>query len=107
MEFSELLKQHMLKESDCTKQVSDAHLQSISDSSCEDWRKLPAHLELETIVVKDVDKSEKSDDVKRYEFFLKWKKMKGFGATYKQLITVLLSIKCVQDAEKVCEVLKY
>ena len=39
-------------------------------------------------------------------FFSKWKEAKGSGATYRALISALLKIKCVEDAEGVCELLK-
>ena len=38
--------------------------------------------------------------------FKKWKKMKGMRATYKSLIHALLEVKCTEDAEGVCKLLK-
>ena len=57
-------------------------------------------------MAEDIDKSQKGERENRHEFLLIWKEMEGSGATYKQLITALLKIKCRQDAEKLCEMLK-
>ena len=57
-------------------------------------------------MAEDIDKSQKGEREKRHEFLLTWKDMEGSSATYKQLITALLKIKCRRDAEKLCEMLK-
>ena len=103
---AELIKHYRLAEGDCNRPVSDSHLECISDSHCEHWRKLPAHLDLEAIVVKDIDRSQGDEGTKRLDFFRKWKEIKGSGATYKRLITALLKIDCREDAERVCKMLK-
>lgn len=61
---------------------------------------------LESIVADDIDKSQVSEDQKRRTFFKQWKQMNGFDATYKNLISALLKIKCRQDAEHVCKLLQ-
>jgi hypothetical protein len=71
-----------------------------------EWKSLPPHLKLETIVAEDVDKKPVTEKEKRYDFLLKWKEIKGAQATYKQLLGALLKIRCTQDSEKVCEMLK-
>ena len=86
--------------------VTDKHLEIISRSCCKEWKSLPAHLELEDIVAEDIDKSQKGEREKRHDFLRKWRSMKGSKATYKQLITALLKIKCKDEAEKVQEILK-
>ena len=100
------MSRYRLTERQYNQQVSDTHLERLSRSGCKQWKSLPPHLELETIVAEDIDKSQKGEREKRHEFLLAWKDMEGSGATYKQLITALLKIKCRQDAEKLCEMLK-
>lgn len=100
------MKQYELSDGDCNQQVTDDHLELISRSSCKQWKSLPSHLGMDTIAADDIDKGQKEEREKRHDFFLKWKETKGSQATYKQLITALLKIKCTQDAEGVCEVLK-
>ena len=104
--FLQLMSQYRLTERQYNKQVSDIHLEKLSRSGCKQWKSLPPHLKLEAIVAEDIDKSQKGEREKRHEFLLTWKDMEGSGATYKQLITALLKIKCRQDAEKLCEMLK-
>ena len=57
-------------------------------------------------MAEDIDKSQKGEREKRHDFLLKWKDEEGSDATYGQLITALLKIKCTQDAEKLSEMLK-
>ena len=104
--FLQLMSQYRLTERQYSTQVSDIHLEKLSRSGCKQWKSLPAHLELEAIVAEDIDKSQKGEREKRHEFLLTWKEMEGSSATYRQLITALLKIKCRQDAEKLCEMLK-
>jgi hypothetical protein len=87
-------------------QVSDRQLEEISRSCCEDWRSLPSYLQLETIVVKDIDRSQKVEEEKRHDFLKKWKKTQGSGATYRKLHDALLAIKSQDDAEKVCKIVQ-
>ena len=103
---SELMSRHGLSDEDCDKIISNAHLESISRSCCKEWKSLPPHLKLETIVAKDIDKTSVNEKEKRYDFLLQWKEIKGAQATYKQLLAALLKIRCTQDSEKVCEILK-
>ena len=85
-----------------SEQVSDVHLQDISRSCCSKWRRLPARLEMEEIVVQDIDRLQGlSEEEKRLNFFKQWKSEKGSEATYKKLIDALVKIKCREDAEKV------
>ena len=57
-------------------------------------------------MAEDIDKSQKRRRKKRHEFLLTWKDKERSAATYKQLITALLKIKCRRDAERLCEMLK-
>jgi hypothetical protein len=86
--------------------VTDRHLEEISRLYCRAWKRLPTHLSLETIVADDIDKSLKEEEDKRYDFLKKWKKMKGSTATYRKLHDALKEIECVDDAEKVYEIMR-
>ena len=88
-----LMKHFGLSEDDCKKKVSDRHIQWISSHSCEQWKKLPSFLGLETTVVSDLGKDFKTEEERRIGLLKKWKKMKGFDATYKVLIKALLDIE--------------
>ena len=57
-------------------------------------------------MAEDIDKSQKDEEFKRYDFLQQWKDSKGTFATYKQLLAALFKIKSVHDAEVVCEMLK-
>ena len=102
----DLLKKYEITEEDFRRQIADVHLERISRSYCEEWESLPSHLGLETIVANDIRKNISVEKDRRYEFLLKWKKIKGFCATYEQLVKALLTIHCANDAEEVCEILK-
>jgi len=104
--FPKLVEHYNLTEGDCNKPVSDVHLECISRSHCEHWKRLPAHLGMDPIVAKDIESGYGDEGTKRHNFFCTWKKTKGFNATYKQLISALLKINCRQDAECVCEMLR-
>ena len=103
---TELLKRYELTEEDLNKPVSDSHVEQISRSSCKHWKSLPGYLGLKPITAEDSDQKHFDPAEKRHDFFLKWKEIKGSGATYKQLIIALLKIDCREDAEAVCAVLK-
>ena len=96
-----------LTEADIIQQVSDGHIEEISDSFCEKWRSLPPYLEMEAIVAKDIDRDHPGEECeKRCSFLKKWKKMRGLKATYKSLVRALLKAKSREEAEGVCKLLK-
>ena len=82
MEYSELIRQHELTEEDCSQQVSDDHLESLSRSHRKLWERLPAHLGRETTGAKDISQKLINEEEKRYNFLLSWKQIKGSRATY-------------------------
>ena len=106
MAFRSLREAYELTEEDCARTIEDIDLESISHSHCKDWRKLPTHLEMSKIVINDIDKSQGSEEVKRSDFFSRWKDIRGSDATYKQLVIALLEVNCRQDAEDVLKILK-
>ena len=97
-----------ISEEDLNQKVSDHHVEQISNSFCEKWRSLPPYLEMETIVAKDIDRDHQgcNECEKRCSLLKKWKKMKGQKATYKTLVHALLKLKCREEAEGVCRLLK-
>ena len=104
-----LIDRYHLTEEDVDKQITDKHIEVISRSTCRKWRSLYAHLDLTSIVVLDIDHDhhmQLDEDQKRSLFFTNWKEKKGSEATYKWLISALLTIECREDAESVCELLK-
>ena len=102
----DLMSCYELAEGDCSKPVSDKHIDMISQSFCDRWRSLPSHLDVPTIVAKDLERRQFVDESeRRSSFFSKWKGIKGREATYKKLIIALLDIKCREDAEGVCKLL--
>ena len=103
-----MMEHFKLSEADFNRQVSDCHIEEISNSFCEKWRSLPPYLEMETIVTKDIDRDHSGCDEceKRCSLLKKWKKLKGREATYETLIHALLKLKCREEAEGVCRLLK-
>ena len=104
-EISSLLKQYKIKVEDVNREVTDRHVEKISQSHCKKWKSLPAYLEMEGIVASDIDIEPIEEEEKRKNFFSKWKEEKGSKATYKVLIRALLEMKCKKDAESVCEMI--
>ena len=100
------MRRYQLRRADLTKQVSDAHLVEISLSHCYKWKFLPSFLGMESIVAQDIDAERMPEEDKRRAFFLKWKNLKGSDANYERLIIALLKIKCIADAESVCQLMK-
>ena len=90
-----------LKDDDLNQVIENKDLEEISRSCCEEWKSLPSYLNLENIVAKDINKKQQDERAKRRDFLVEWKEKKASGATYKQLINALMSIKCKQEAETV------
>ena len=107
-EIASVTEHFELSEVDLNNQVSDCHVEEISTSSCEKWRSLPPYLEMETIVAKDIDRDHPGGNEceKRCSFLKKWKSLRGLKATYRSLISALLKVKCREEAEYVCKLLK-
>ena len=108
IEINFMIEHFELSETDINQQISDCDVEEISNSFCEKWRSLPPYLEMETIVAKDIDRDHSGCDEceKRCSLLKKWKKLKGQKATYKCLISALLRMKCRDEAEGVCRLLK-
>lgn len=102
---SSLMDYYELAERTCSVQISDKHLKDISSSLCTKWRDLPAYLNMETTVVHDMERNFTTEESRRYGFLCTWKERKGSDATYKVLVSVLLGIKCRNEAEGVCKLL--
>ena len=104
--IAELIQHHQLTEDDCSRQVSNQHLVLFSQSHCGQWRMLPAFLGMETTIAEGIFHGPGDDENKRYSFLLKWQQKRGPKATYKNLIKALIKVRCSQDADEVCRVLK-
>ena len=103
-----LIQYYQQTEQDCSRVVSDLHLDSISHCCCAGgaWKALAPHLEIERAVVEDIDRKQVDDEEKRSLFFYRWKQMKGSDATYMRFVTALLNIQRRLDAEKVLKLLQ-
>ena len=97
----ELTRKHRLTDKDIRQQVSDSNLEIISCSCFKQWKSLPARLGLPTVAA-NIDKKQNDEKTKCLDFLLEWKVIKDTGATYRELLTALLGIKCEQAAEMVC-----
>lgn len=101
--FSSLLEQYQLTEEECSRRVSRRHLEF--STWCQ-WRDLPPYLEMDAFIAEDIDHRPINEDDKRCAFFVKWRDVKGSGATYGKLITSLLKIRGWEYAERLCEMLQ-
>ncbi len=95
-----------LKEEDYCRVVTDQHLEEFTRDCGEGWRLLPAHFEIDKVMVKDLEHILAGEREKRLAFFGTWKHMKGSDATYKNLVYGLLKIRNRADAEIVCKMLQ-
>jgi hypothetical protein len=101
-----LMEHYQLTEQDLDKQISDIHLDKISQSCCRKWKRLPPYLEMESIVGLDANLSAGEEEEKRLSFLFKWRDKKGFKASYKRLICALIEIESLNDAGRVCELVQ-
>ncbi len=92
-------------EEDYCREITDAHLEEFSRDYGENWRQLPAYLDIKGIVVKDAEWLP-GERLRRHNFFTEWKCRKCPFATYKKLVYALLKIKNRLDAEALCKILK-
>ena len=104
--MDDLRRNYRVTEDDWDKEISDSHLERIALKHCACWKLLPPHLDLESIINDITQNPTSSEKDKRLEFFRKWKRAKGYEATYKKLIAALLDIGERQDAGSVCKLLK-
>ena len=100
----ELLKRHKLTDKDINRPVNVNNLELTSHFCYKQWKSLPSHLGVQSNVVGEIDKTYEDEKTKCLNFLLRW--MKGSRATYRQLLTALLSIKCEQAAEMLSKKLK-
>ena len=107
--ISNLMAHYELTEEDCNREVSDTDIAKIASSLHGKWKtQLPPLLGMDPITVTDIvgTPGHIPEEDRRLAFFREWKQQKGFDAIYKTLISALLEIKCRQDAESVCKILK-
>ena len=105
--YTSLIEYYGLPKECLTKQVSTKDRAEIAQNGyCKEWRKLPAHLEMMSVVVDDIDRLSVEEDEKRRKFMSQWNSKKGSEATYKNLICALLKFDCKDNAENVCKLLQ-
>ena len=103
-ELKSLLEHYRLKEEDCSKKVTDKHLQKIC-SFCKKWRCLYPYLDMERIDVYSAEHDGNDEEENRRRFLERWQSKKGRDATYEKLMRGLLEIECKEEAESVCQLL--
>jgi hypothetical protein len=104
----DLMKTHDLSEDYCTKEISDVHASSLCLllHRCSEWQLMVPILGMKEDEVSDTEHALLSEDERRQNFILKWRKKHGCEATFKALINALIKIECHEDAEEVCKFLK-
>lgn len=106
LEYKDLLERCDITDEDCSKEVTEKHLDKICSFLCVNWRQLPSYLEMKANVVTTVDCEQVKEAEKKRMFFLEWCQKKGPDATYKALIIALLEKEHVKDAANVCKLLQ-
>ena len=83
---------------------SNEHMFTIATNCTFDWRVVGRRLLFDRPqTVADIDREDKSEEVKRDKMFEKWKEMKGSRATYRALMEVFEDAGNHQGAEMVKE----
>ena len=101
-----LLYRFNLDEGECDKAVRKAHIEELSKANFDQWRLLPPPLNVESISVEGIERDIPVEKDRKCSFLYQWKQIKGFAATYRQLINALIAIKSTEDAANVCKVMK-
>ena len=104
----QLMGKYGLAEQDCSTEISDGDLDTISHSCCAGgaWKSLAAPLEIDRAIVEDINSRQMDDKEKRSTFFYQWRQINGSEATYMKLASALLKIQHKLDAEKVLKLLQ-
>ena len=103
---SSLMERYKLTESACKKEISDEFFESISQSFCDNWRRLPGYLRVRNVVDEIENRYRNDEWLRKIAFFRFWRQSRGPDATYEVLIGALLKIGCVDDAHSVCKLLR-
>ena len=83
-------------------QCSTDHMLTVAAKCIFNWRVVGRRLLMDRPqTIEDIDREERSEDVKRDKMFEKWKEMKGSSATYRALMEVFEEIGNHQAAEMV------
>lgn len=106
MTLKTLVEKYQFSAEELNKKVTENDLDKLALSHGKKWRRLPPHLGLSKSVKDDIDSSHQDERDKRYDFFIFWKERRGSEATFKVLITSLLSIECQEDADYACQILE-
>jgi len=104
---TDLLQQFQLKEEEAILPITDIHIEDICRTQSIPWQSLPfVLLDNPRTVVSDIKSERKPEVDNRLHFFSEWRKQKGSGASYKELITALLYLTSREHAEYVCHLMK-
>jgi hypothetical protein len=104
----DLMNTYDLSEDYCTKEISNVHASDVCLllHGCSKWQLMVPILGMKEDEVSDTKHALLSEDERRQNFILKWRKKHGCEATFKALINALIKIECHEDAEEVCKFLK-
>lgn len=72
---------------------------------CIDWELIGQHLKLTRPQLTAIDADNKSTELKRLAVLHRWKELYAFKATYRALVSALISCKRVDAALEVCKFL--
>ena len=89
-----------------TKSPDDNKLRDISDRQGAEWESCATKLGLSLGDIDDIKTDHKMVKEQRFRALALWKQRQSFMATYKVLVEVFISLKHVDLAKYVCELLK-
>ena len=72
---------------------------------CDPWELVGRFLKLSQVQIRDIDRDVKTTDLKRLTVLQKWRESYAFKATFRALVSALISSKRVDAAQKVCQYL--
>jgi pentatricopeptide repeat protein len=101
-----LLHRFNLDEGECNKVVKKDHVEEFCKANCTKWRLLPPPLDVETVSVEEIERNNVKEMDRRCSLLNQWKQMKGYAATYRQLLNALLNMKCTEEAANLCKLMK-
>ena len=101
-EYVELLQDFKLRDEDLNATITELDLSEISTNiSSDDWKRMNPYLDMKQIAVSDIEAAFKDPVEKRREYFMRWRKEKGSGASYKKIVLACLKSSNRSGAEDV------
>ena len=88
------------------KELTDEKLSDIAYKVDFDWRRSARKLDVSSTDINDIEVDHRGVKKQRLKALQRWKQMRSFKATGKAFVEVLLSIDELEQAKKVCLLLK-